>query len=324
MKNKFLIGFAVVGALVFSGMLGKGDLLGVKTAFGYGSSADRTSYVPSPTITVQTPVNGGSYAHGAVLSIAWSAANGAFVKYKVSYTADGSTWISVSDNATGTALSWTVPDNSTTVGKVKVDGYDYNGALLASGQSNGTFTIVGTTPAPVAPVATPPATTTPAPTVDPTVKGSYNAIQAKANNPSINDDKALPVVANPACAAGDLIKGTTLPSVYYCGADGKRYVFVNDKAYFSWYADFSGVKTLSDEDLAKITIGGNVTYRPGTRMIKIVSDPKVYVIARGGTLRWVASEDVAKQLFGADWNKMIDDVADSFFVNYKIGDPVAL
>jgi hypothetical protein len=69
---------------------------------------------------------------------------------------------------------------------------------------------------------------------------------------------------------------------------------------------------------------GAVTYRPGTRMVKIVSDPKVYVIARGGILRWVSSEAMAAQLFGATWNTMIDDVPDSFFVNYKIGDPVTL
>jgi hypothetical protein len=153
------------------------------------------------------------------------------------------------------------------------------------------------------------------------VTGTYDAATAKANNPDFNTDMGLVPAPNPPCVSGSLIKAS-LPSVYYCGADGKRYVFVNDKAYFSWYPDFSMVQTISDEALALIPIGGNITYRPGSRMIKIQSDPKVYVVARGGILRWVASEAVAVRLFGTAWNTMIDDVSDSFFVNYRIGDPI--
>ena len=99
-------------------------------------------------------------------------------------------------------------------------------------------------------------------------------------------------------------------------------MFVNDKAYFSWYPDFSAVQTVNAATMANIPIGGNITYRPGSRMMKIQSDPKVYVVARGGILRWVSTEAKAKDLFGNDWNKMIDDIPDSFFVNYKIGSSI--
>ncbi len=123
------------------------------------------------------------------------------------------------------------------------------------------------------------------------------------------------------CTSGTLIKGS-LPAVYYCGADQKRYVFTNDKAYKTWYSDFSGVTKLSDADLASIQIGGNATYRPGVKMVKIVSDPKVYVIAHGGVLRPIASEAVASCLYGSTWNKQIDDIADAFFTNYSVGTAV--
>jgi len=106
------------------------------------------------------------------------------------------------------------------------------------------------------------------------------------------------------CTSGSLIKGS-LPAVYYCGSDGKRYVFTNDKAYSTWYSDFSSVMTISDADLASIQIGGNVTYRPGVKMLKITSDPKVYAVAHGGTLRHVPSEACAVSLYGSTWNKMI-------------------
>ena len=117
---------------------------------------------------------------------------------------------------------------------------------------------------------------------------------------------------------GDLIKAGGA-SVYYVGVDNKRYVFPNDKVYFSWYKDFSGVKTVSDDELAALLIGGNVTYKPGVRLVKIQTDPKVYAVSADGVLRWVPDEVAAAAIYGTDWKKMIDDVADSFFVNYKIG-----
>lgn len=120
-------------------------------------------------------------------------------------------------------------------------------------------------------------------------------------------------------SAGDLIRGQSFSAVYYFGKDGMRYVFPNSKTYFTWYDDFDTVKWLTDKDLATIQIGGNVTYKPGVKMIKINSDPKVYAVGGGGILRHVSTEAIAIALYGGNWNKMIDDVPDGFFPNYKIG-----
>src|SRR5690349_3043752 len=65
--------------------------------------------------------------------------------------------------------------------------------------------------------------------------------------------------------SGDLVRGQTYSAVYYIGADGLRYVFPNQKTYDTWYSNFNTVKFISDADLAKIQIGGNVTYKPGVR-----------------------------------------------------------
>ncbi len=123
-------------------------------------------------------------------------------------------------------------------------------------------------------------------------------------------------------SSGDLIKASGA-AVYYYGSDGKRYVFPNEKTYNTWFADFSSVKTVTDAELAAIMIGGNATYRPGVKMVKITTDPKVYAVGMDGTLRWVESEAVAVALYGANWNTMIDDVPDAFFVNYTVGSSVA-
>ena len=125
-----------------------------------------------------------------------------------------------------------------------------------------------------------------------------------------------------AIVAGDLIRGTTFNAIYYYGKDGFRYVFPNEKTYFTWYTDFAGVKTISDAQLGEIQIGGNVTYRPGQRMIKINTDPRTYAVAANGILRHVPSEAIAKSLYGATWNKQIDDVPDGFFTNYAVGDAI--
>ena len=122
-----------------------------------------------------------------------------------------------------------------------------------------------------------------------------------------------------AASAGSLIKGTTLSTLYYYGSDGSRYAFPNEKTYFSWYSDFSSVETISDSALAAIPLAGNVVYRAGSRWIKIQSDPKTYVVTPEGQIRWIESESVASGLAGSDWNTMIDDVADTFFVDYTVG-----
>lgn len=119
-------------------------------------------------------------------------------------------------------------------------------------------------------------------------------------------------------SAGDLIRGESFSAVYYMGADGFRYVFPNEKTYFTWYSDFDDVKFITDAQLGEIQIGGNVTYKPGVKMIKINTDPRVYVVSQGGVLHHVDDETTASTLYGSSWNRMIDDVPDGFFSNYTI------
>ncbi|TAL19164.1 glycoside hydrolase family 5 protein [Patescibacteria group bacterium] len=129
-------------------------------------------------------------------------------------------------------------------------------------------------------------------------------------------------------APGSLIK-QTCPSgataahpckaVYYYGQNGKRFVFPNFMTFTTWYPDFTTIKTISPETLSSIPLGGNVTYRPAVKLVKITTDPKVYAVAVGGVLRWVRTEALAISLYGTDWNQKIDDVPDAFFVNYSVG-----
>ena len=123
-------------------------------------------------------------------------------------------------------------------------------------------------------------------------------------------------------APGDLVKGSS-SSVYYYGADGKRYVFPTEKTYFTWFNGFNNVRTVTDTELGALPIGGNITYRPGLKLVKITTDPKVYAISSNGTLRWVMSEGIAQDLYGANWASQVDDIPDAFFTNYRLGSPIA-
>ncbi len=119
--------------------------------------------------------------------------------------------------------------------------------------------------------------------------------------------------------SGSLIKASS-PVVYFFSGD-KRYVFANESVYRSWFDDFNDVKVVTDAGLASLPLGGNVTYRPQT-LVKLATDPKVYVIESPNRLHWVVSEDIARQRFGDDWNQKIEYLSDVQFSDYKMGEPM--
>jgi hypothetical protein len=315
------------------------SLFGFQAAFGYGGGGGGGGYT-TPYGNLSSPNGGQVLSAGSPYQILWSAGGSGILGIELKLSTDGGTTYPTTIVASASNSSyyyWNVPDVSTTNAKVKMS---VLGTSITD-VSDAVFTIIGSEPMPT--TTTEPAaeeeaedSTTPttteeaasveatAPAEDETRAGAYVPAKAKVNTPTINVDKGLqPPTDRPVlCESGTLIKGS-LPAVYFCGKDAKRYVFVNERAFRSWYNDFSSIITISDATLAQIPLGGNVTYKPGVRLVKITTDPKVYAIARGGWLRWVRSESAAVALYGADWNKMVDDVADSFFVNYRIGDPVA-
>ena len=111
-------------------------------------------------------------------------------------------------------------------------------------------------------------------------------------------------------------------AVYYYGEDGKRHAFPNEKTYFTWYDDFDAVTEIADSTMSAISLGKNVTYRPGVKMVKFVTVNTVYAVGDGGMLRAVATENVAFDLYGSNWNTQIDDISDAFYGNYLFSTPI--
>jgi hypothetical protein len=131
-------------------------------------------------------------------------------------------------------------------------------------------------------------------------------------------------------AVGDLVKipddgdAKTLndTAVYYYAVNGRRYVFPNEKVYFTWYNDFSSVKIIPIDQMSLIPIGGNVTYKAASKLVKFQTDVKTYLPTKGGVLRWVKTEEVAQGLFGPQWAQKVDDITEAFYVNYTFGRPI--
>jgi hypothetical protein len=153
--------------------------------------------------------------------------------------------------------------------------------------------------------------------------GGYSIKTALAGSPDINTDKNLATSSEKTlCTSGSLIKSSADSAVYYCGRDGKRHVFTNAKAYFTWYADFSNIKILTPAKVAAIPFGSNVTYRPGSKLIMPQSSARIYAVDKGGILRWVQLDATAAALYGTSWKTKIDIIPDAFITNYTQGDTI--
>lgn len=140
---------------------------------------------------------------------------------------------------------------------------------------------------------------------------------------SINEDQDIQEAdGDVPCTSNTLIRTPEVSTVYYCGADGGRYLFQNESTFFSWYEDFDDVEIITSDVMGSIPLRGTVTYKPGVNLVKLASVPKVYAVAKDGTLRWIPSATIAEFLYGEDWAKLLRDVPDGCFPAYDIGEEV--
>ncbi|MEK7655636.1 MAG: hypothetical protein AAB386_03085 [Patescibacteria group bacterium] len=119
-----------------------------------------------------------------------------------------------------------------------------------------------------------------------------------------------------------LIKGSG-PAVYWVAENGKRYAFPNIKTFWSWFSSdkFNDVHVINDQELATTPFGGVINYRPGAKLVKVQTSPKVYFVSRFGILHWVTTEALAATHYGADWKSKVEDIPDALFSTYTIGEP---
>ncbi len=116
----------------------------------------------------------------------------------------------------------------------------------------------------------------------------------------------------PSVQAGDLIKTTEKSDVYYIDANMKRMPFLNSEVFLSHYEDWTGVMAIPPSCISSFLPSTGVVYRPGSRLFKTEVDAAVYAVLPGNKAYHLADPDVATALYGADWEKSLRTVSDSF------------
>jgi len=124
-------------------------------------------------------------------------------------------------------------------------------------------------------------------------------------------------------APGDFVNIEGTDSLYYIDEEMARRPLFNEQTYFTYEDDMSEIATVSDNTIHKFAIGAPLSPQAGTVLVKTPSIEKVYWIDEGRDgspeLRWVTSEEVAAEMFGADWNAYVLDIDPTLFTRYEIG-----
>ncbi len=123
--------------------------------------------------------------------------------------------------------------------------------------------------------------------------------------------------------AGDLIKVSDITTVYFVsGCDFLRHPFPNEPTYFTWYSDFKNIKIIEPEIISQLPLGDNITVRPGSALVKTYTMPQVYAVEPDSILREIPSPEIAAELYGSNWAKLVIDISDPFFIDYTVGDKI--
>ncbi len=152
------------------------------------------------------------------------------------------------------------------------------------------------------------------------LKIQYVAAQTSFINSGIKTNKSKFLLI-----PGSIVKGETLDFWYWYGNDTNRYSFLSHDVVESWFPDAAtrpAITAVRDTVLASITLNGFIGYKPGTRLIKISSDPKIYAISEGMKLRWLENEKIIEQIYGSSWRDLLITVPDVVFIEYVVGDSV--
>lgn len=143
---------------------------------------------------------------------------------------------------------------------------------------------------------------------------------ATAANYAPADDWAAVFV--PGITFGSLFKAPGSSVIYLYGEDGRRHVFPTEAIYRTWYRDFGAVRLLPTQIVGSIPLGDNMTVRPGSALLKLTSDPRVYAVDTDGGLHWITTEEIARVTYGPHWTDRVLDLSDALFPDYVQGEPI--
>lgn len=131
--------------------------------------------------------------------------------------------------------------------------------------------------------------------------------------PVVTPAEAVPEVIQ---WTGRVVKVKNVPAVYML-VNNKKYWFLNEKVFFQYYQNFSGVEIISAIEMDSYELGGGVLMKKGA-LIKTATSDKVYETGDSGKIRWILNELEAKNLYGNDWATKIQTISEEYFKQYNL------
>lgn len=264
-------------------------------SFTVASSSSSSGAVSVPltyAVNISSPVATAAYEVGDEVPVRWeTSGTGTIAAVNLDYSTDGGlTYTSI---VTGTmndgVYTWTAPDVTAQSITLRAQGTDLV-TVLATDTSDA-FSITGT----------------------------EDSSDASSDESSDTENTDTSSTSTTLLAEGTFMKGASWSTVYYVGANGTRRPFLDSQTFFTYADDFESVIETSDEYLANYMIGEPMMPKAGSVLIKVQSVNKVYVLGAENELRWITSEDVAKELFGNAWADYVIDVPATAWARFTVG-----
>jgi len=118
---------------------------------------------------------------------------------------------------------------------------------------------------------------------------------------------------------GKWVKVLNNPIVYFVDTNNVRHIYLTQTIWESYFGkDFSRVMIVPVEEMLNYALGDSVPFKAGM-LIKTPNSPKVYKVDTDGSLQWILNEETANKIVGANWAKMIVDVAEVVLAQFKLG-----
>lgn len=274
----------------------------------FSSSSSHDDEVTEVTygVNLLSPEADDSYEAGTTVDITWESEGGQASYTNLFYSEDsGTTWETIVTNTLNDgSYSWTTPYIDSDEVMVKVATTDL--ALELATDTSSAFSL-----------------------------WFYNEDEDVASDDEVAHDEVVDdevaddeeeVTEIDGVMAGDYIKVAGGSTIYFVDEDMTRRPFFDEQTYFTYEDDFSAVVEVSSATLAEFVMGAPMMPKAGAVLVKIQSVAKVYLVeeAADGSyeLRWVTSEDIAEEMFGADWSSYVVDVDVTLFSRYEEGEDV--
>ncbi len=104
---------------------------------------------------------------------------------------------------------------------------------------------------------------------------------------------------------GTVFKIKTAPQVYYVAENKIAYGIPDEATFFSWFPSFNKIQIYPKGTIGNTVSKSILTIKPGARVVKFGTDPRLYTISKGARVRWIRDEETLRQLFGNNWESYL-------------------